>query len=790
MRLSTYVLSLLNVIGLVIYTRADITHQISITMAVDNVYKLTIDGYDIDELAPPITSNSWQNVVTYNKNVSGEGPWLIGIKESNYGDVSGLFAVVSFDGVPYSATGKPNNKFRMTPTTPADGWETDLDFADSSWFTQTYNSCNDYDSRWSTLFQNFRNVTDGEIAYAMWYPNCQNTGSDILPKDMYFRFVVDYAKPMLPITELNPVAAHVLSITMAVDSYYDLMLDGLYASVVRGLNGTPNITTWSKIVYGEGPWLISVQGYNTGSFAGLFAVASLNGIPYSTTATPNSLFRMTPDTPAVGWNTSVHFPDNDWYTQTFDSCVPFNVNWNSLFRNLDVRTGIQIARSMWYPSCINTGTKDSPTTMYFRLLVSPPKSPPIYSVVNPVPAHLVEVTMAVADAYDLFIDGQAGFVPLGTNSWQNVITYTKIVFGDGPWLLSVHSYGIGDAAGLFAVVTLDGMPYSTTGTPNNKFRMYPDTPEAGWRTSLSFPDQEWFTQIDDTCSDYNDKWSVILDPLNARTGGQMAHAMWYPDCHNTGTIASPKDMYFRLKINGPNSVVKPAQMNPVVNHLLAITIAMDDYYDLTVDGLSTSVSFNSTGEISVTTWTKTVLGQGPWLVSIRGYDVGDFAGLFAMVSLDGVPFSTTATPNSLFRMTPTSPKSGWDSDPYFPDGDWYTQTHDTCSMYADYWSALLPALDAHTGSETARSMWYPNCTNVGSPHAPKSMYFRLRVDQPITTVVNTAPSPTTTLHSAVAKPTQNQTPTGFSPSGVPADTIHSRFRVVNDVSPGLKIMHY
>ncbi|KAH6564814.1 hypothetical protein BASA62_007699 [Batrachochytrium salamandrivorans] len=414
MRLSTYVLSLLNVIGLVIYTRADITHQISITMAVDNVYKLTIDGYDIDELAPPITSNSWQNVVTYNKNVSGEGPWLIGIKESNYGDVSGLFAVVSFDGVPYSATGKPNNKFRMTPTTPADGWETDLDFADSSWFTQTYNSCNDYDSRWSTLFQNFRNVTDGEIAYAI---------------------------------------------------YYDLMLDGLYASVVRGLNGTPNITTWSKIVYGEGPWLISVQGYNTGSFAGLFAVASLNGIPYSTTATPNSLFRMTPDTPAVGWNTSVHFPDNDWYTQTFDSCVPFNVNWNSLFRNLDVRTGIQIARSMWYPSCINTGTKDSPTTMYFRLLVSPPKSPPIYSVVNPVPAHLVEVTMAVADAYDLFIDGQAGFVPLGTNSWQNVITYTKIVFGDGPWLLSVHSYGIGDAAGLFAVVTLDGMPYSTTGTP-------------------------------------------------------------------------------------------------------------------------------------------------------------------------------------------------------------------------------------------------------------------------------------------------------------------------------------
>ncbi|KAJ1343371.1 hypothetical protein BSLG_002397 [Batrachochytrium salamandrivorans] len=596
-------------------------------MAVDNVYKLTIDGYDIDELAPPITSNSWQNVVTYNKNVSGEGPWLIGIKESNYGDVSGLFAVVSFDGVPYSATGKPNNKFRMTPTTPADGWETDLDFADSSWFTQTYNSCNDYDSRWSTLFQNFRNVTDGEIAYAMWYPNCQNTGSDILPKDMYFRFVVDYAKPMLPITELNPVAAHVLSITMAVDSYYDLMLDGLYASVVR-----------------------------------------------------------------------VHFPDNDWYTQTFDSCVPFNVNWNSLFRNLDVRTGIQIARSMWYPSCINTGTKDSPTTMYFRLLVSPPKSPPIYSVVNPVPAHLVEVTMAVADAYDLFIDGQAGFVPLGTNSWQNVITYTKIVFGDGPWLLSVHSYGIGDAAGLFAVVTLDGMPYSTTGTPNNKFRMYPDTPEAGWRTSLSFPDQEWFTQIDDTCSDYNDKWSVILDPLNARTGGQMAHAMWYPDCHNTGTIASPKDMYFRLKINGPNSAVKPAQMNPVVNHLLAITIAMDDYYDLT--------------------------------------------------------------------------------------------THDTCSMYADYWSALLPALDAHTGSETARSMWYPNCTNVGSPHAPKSMYFRLRVDQPITTVVNTAPSPSTTLHSAVAKPTQNQTPTGFSPSGVPADTIHSRFRIVNDVSPGLKIMHY
>ncbi|KAH9250143.1 hypothetical protein BASA81_012100 [Batrachochytrium salamandrivorans] len=53
----------------------------------------------------------------------------------------------------------------------------------------------------------------------------------------------------------------------------------------------------------------------------MFAVVTLDGIPYSTTATPNSLFRMTSTTPPLGWNTNVYFNDAGWYTQTMTPAI-------------------------------------------------------------------------------------------------------------------------------------------------------------------------------------------------------------------------------------------------------------------------------------------------------------------------------------------------------------------------------------------------------------------------------------------------------------------------------------
>ncbi|KAK5668686.1 hypothetical protein QVD99_004479 [Batrachochytrium dendrobatidis] len=717
------------------------THTLAITMAVDDFYTINIDGAIT---SVPYTPSGWQSVKTYTKTVFGDGPWLISVKGNDVGNVAGLFAVVTLDGTPYTTTASPTNKFRMYPNTPAAGWDSSLSFDDKDWYTQTYDSCTDYNDQWTALLPNLDAQTKGQVARSMWYPNCKNTGTVANPKPMYFRLTVGGPKsPSIPANP-NPVPSHSLVVTMAVDDYYDLTIDGKRYTEPKTPTSWQSVKTYTKTVIGDGPWLVSVHGYDVGNVAGLFAVVTLDGVPYSTTATATNKFRMTSDTPAAGWDTSLSFDDKSWYTQTTDSCTDYNDQWAALLPGLDSMTKPQVARSMWYPNCKGTGTNANPKSNYFRLTVGGPKSPAIPANPNPVSTHTLAITMAVDDFYTINIDGAITSVPYTPSGWQSVKTYTKTVIGDGPWLISVKGNDVGNVAGLFAVVTLDGVPYSTTATATNKFRMSPYTPAAGWDSSLSFDDKSWYTQTYDSCTDYNNQWTALLPNLDAQTKGQVARSMWYPDCKNTGTVAIPKPMYFRLTVSGPKSPAIPANPNPVPTHSLAITMAVDDFYTLRLDGQTVSVPYTPSGWQSVKTYTKTVVGDGPWLISVKGNDVGNVAGLFAVVTLDGVPYSTTATATNKFRMTPNTPAAGWDTDAYFSDASWYTQTYDSCTQYANQWTALLPGLDTATKPQVARSMWYPDCKNTGTVANPKPMYFRLVVAGPGSSYIPASPNPVST----------------------------------------------
>ncbi|KAJ1342490.1 hypothetical protein BSLG_002932 [Batrachochytrium salamandrivorans] len=714
------------------------SHTLAITMAVDDYYVLNLDGQIV---STPVSVTSFQDVATYTKTVYGDGPWMVSVHGHDGGAIAGFFAVVTLDGVPYSTTATSTNKFRMTPNTPGAGWGTSLTYDDSAWYTQTTDTCHDYASLWAGLLPTLDAKTSPQVARAMWYPDCYNVGANPVFKDMYFRLRVNSPKSPPVVFVPNPVPSHTLAITMAVDDYYVLNLDGQIVSTPVSVTSFQDVATYTKTVYGDGPWMVSVHGHDGGAIAGFFAVVTLDGVPYSTTATSTNKFRMTPNTPGAGWGTSLTYDDSAWYTQTTDTCHDYASLWAGLLPTLDAKTSPQVARAMWYPDCYNVGANPVFKDMYFRLRVNSPKSPPVVFVPNPVKSHVLAITMAVDDYYELNLDGQTVSMPVSVTSFQNVATYTKTVYGDGPWMVSVHGHDGGAIAGFFAVVTLDGVPYSTTATATNKFRMTPNTPNVGWDTSLTYDDSAWFTQTTDTCHDYASLWAGLLPTLDAKTSPQVARAMWYPDCYNVGANPVFKDMYFRLRVNSPKSPPVVFVPNPIKSHTLAITMAVDDYYVLNLDGQIVSTPVSVTSFQDVATYTKTVYGDGPWMVSVHGHDGGAIAGFFAVVTLDGVPYSTTATSTNKFRMTPNTPSSGWDTSLTYDDSAWFTQTTDTCHDYASLWSTLLPTLDAKTSPQVARAMWYPDCYNVGATPVFKSMYFRLRVNSPKSPPVVFVPNP-------------------------------------------------
>ncbi|KAJ8324928.1 hypothetical protein O5D80_006450 [Batrachochytrium dendrobatidis] len=579
-------------------------HTISITMDVDDSYSLTFDGTDY---SVSYSDSSWYTIKTYTKNVTGDGPWLIAVHANDYGTIAGLFASVFLDGSPYSTTATANNKFVMSPNTPSTNWNTNINYDDSQWFTQTTDNC-PITNMWSSMLPSLDQQTKGQVARSMWYPDCRNTGTVANPKNMYFRLLVTppptaptygytnqvstiaaYASaatttsPAAVVTTTSavaPIATHVITITMVVDDYYEMKINSVQYTVPQNETNWKTLQTYNQVVYGDGPWLISITGHDTGGASGLFAAVYIDGKPFTFTGSAGNKFVMLGNTPAQGWDTNVNFDDRAWYTQTSDSCNSVVIGW-PFIPTLDAMTRPQLARAMWYPDCTsNLGSTNAPKNMYFRLVVTAPTTAPTSmpvaqvstiaayvsaatttspaavatttSAVAPIATHVITITMDVDDSYSLTFDGTDYSVSYSDSSWYTIKTYTKNVTGNGPWLIAVHANDYGTIAGLFASVFLDGSPYSTTATANNKFVMSPNTPSTNWNTNINYDDSQWFTQTTDNCPITN-MWNSMLPSLDQQTKGQVARSMWYPDCRNTGTVANPKNMYFRLVVTAPTT---------------------------------------------------------------------------------------------------------------------------------------------------------------------------------------------------------------------------------------------
>ncbi|KAH6593749.1 hypothetical protein BASA50_007125 [Batrachochytrium salamandrivorans] len=182
--------------------------------------------------------------------------------------------------------------------------------------------------------------------------------------------------------------------------------------------------------------------------------------------------------------------------------------------------------------------------------------------------HQITLKMAADDYYEMWFVGDyyGGSVSeVNMGSWEEIRTYQKTVYGNGPWLIAVKVYDFGGNAGLFASTLLDGAPYSTTASPNNKFRMTPNPPLDSWNTNPRFDERGWVTQLVDSCSNGDTTWPRLYSRLETTLSGEKPRAMWFPECKAGGTSDKPKEIWFRLVVTADNVIQKrglPAKAMP------------------------------------------------------------------------------------------------------------------------------------------------------------------------------------------------------------------------------------
>ncbi|KAH9274634.1 hypothetical protein BASA83_002819 [Batrachochytrium salamandrivorans] len=311
--------------------------------------------------------------------------------------------------------------------------------------------------------------------------------------------------------------------------------------------------------------------------------------------------------------------------------------------------------------------------------------------------HSVSIVLVVDDSYSLSIDGVKSEVPYSGSSWSTVKNLTKTLTGDGPWLISLAATDYGNVAGLFAAVNLDGVPYSTTATSTNKFRMTPLLLELdGTRTLYTLMASG--TRKPVMYARVITRMGIHAHTLDSMTKGQVARSI-------------TKKMFFRLVLpfhlhvlmrllqrpllvcplsSSRVAIVSPATASAAVptttvlsaSHKIDVTMVVDDAYDLSLDGENHSVA------VSDSSCQQQVPHDPQYPTS------------------GGTPTCPTLTATGTLRLP-------------------------TCvRLLSVYGLQCLTTLDKKTTGQVARGMWYPDCYNVGSFSNPKHMYFRMKVIAP------------------------------------------------------------
>jgi hypothetical protein len=197
-------------------------HNLTIFIAVDNYYKLTVNGKVIakttaKDMGKGGSFDQFNPVGKYTLFPKGNGPWLIAVegedaeKKFSGGNLVGFMGAVWFDGKLIATTGKPgaSHTFKMTRDAPKSGWDTLPAYDDSKWLTSNSMVCNQRQlAFWGTWITKFAKAS-GIHALPIWTKQCQ----DIVPN--YFRLVINGQKPAVSVTPVIPPVPYTTSSLIA-----------------------------------------------------------------------------------------------------------------------------------------------------------------------------------------------------------------------------------------------------------------------------------------------------------------------------------------------------------------------------------------------------------------------------------------------------------------------------------------------------------------------------------------------------------------------------------------------
>jgi hypothetical protein len=155
---------------------------------------------------------------------------------------------------------------------------------------------------------------------------------------------------------------------------------------------------------------------------------------------------------------------------------------------------------------------------------------------------------------------------------------------------------------------------------------------------------------------------------------------------------------------------------------LSITLTVDNNWTMDITGHPTIDGPNNWKDVK--TFNKTLKGEGPWVIAIKGVDNGGVAGFFSSVSVDNRRFAVTG--DALHNKWSVSDKNeiGWKTLG-FNDSKWGHNFMPAADCYVDDWEAqdadFHDKLRANQAlSKTILPIWYPNCNSIN-----KENYFRL-----------------------------------------------------------------
>ncbi|KAH6583456.1 hypothetical protein BASA60_001443 [Batrachochytrium salamandrivorans] len=509
-------------------------------------------------------------------------------------------------------------------------------------------------------------------------------------------------------------AKHVIKMSVVVDDYYELnFLGDWYAGPVNDgpIHSWQQVRDYTKTVTGDGPFLITMRAYDFGGSTGFIGAVSVDGVPYSATGRSNNKFKMTNTPPSEGWDTSVTYPDSQWTLQTTPDCNGGEDGTGKLNpASLDDRIAEQNPRPVWIPDCHSklSISASSPDRMWIRLVISFPQNSPYiskrgsgYGISAP-----NRVAYAASDSHMLpSIHGNTQQFPIGV-SYNQQNSY----FSSTPQAVQPPRYG-----------TPAPPKYGFPSVANQKFTY--DRPQPNAYVAPN---------------PYVVKPSQYGTPAPPKYGFPfIANQKFTYDRPQPNAYVAP-DPYVAPKpyVAPPPPIVPVVPVVPVIRpedikHTIGIALAVDDMMDVFIAGENFKGPTDSPDSPSwrkIMKFQKVVTGTGPFLIALRGQDIGFVAGLFAVVSFDGVVVSSTATSSNKFRMSQEVSDPNWNLDPKFFEGRFFAQTTDVCRNENFAWKDLLPGWDKLSNYQNARAMWYPNCKNTGSYAKPKSMYFRMTLN--------------------------------------------------------------